>query len=101
MTDEDLVKTAQQFRDGVLKKRSSSMMCAVVSWPLQSMLSALYGVELDAEGVNFPGGGNHVFLRLPDGRVLDATADQFAADRPDLNVPAVYLGHPILGIHVV
>jgi hypothetical protein len=36
---------------------------------------------------------NHVWLRLTDGRALDATADQF-----DPSLPPVYLGE-LLAIH--
>jgi hypothetical protein len=62
------------------------MMCAVVSYSLQGYLSFL-GVttELGEVDLKF---SNHVFLKLPDGRILDATADQFGG-------PKVYLGMPL------
>jgi hypothetical protein len=41
---------------------------------------------------------NHIWLRLPDGRALDATADQFNTLFPSMDLPPVYLGKP-LSIH--
>lgn len=60
-------------------------MCMVVAAPLQGLLSALYGVETELVEVEFET-INHVYLRLPDGRILDPTADQFPG------MPDVYLG---------
>lgn len=58
-------------------------MCFAVCAPLQGLLSAS-GIETELEGINFPE-VNHYFLRLPDGRILDPTADQFGLE-------PVYLG---------
>lgn len=97
MTDDELVQIARDFRDGILDGRSSEWMCAVVSWPLRGFLSAVH--DIDAEPMESDlGHMNHVWLRLPDGRALDATADQFNRLFPDLNLPPVYLGPP-LSIH--
>ncbi len=60
-------------------------MCLVVAAPLQGLLSAVYGFGTDLEEVDF-GCTNHVYLRLPDGRILDPTADQFDG------MPDVYCG---------
>jgi len=84
MTDTRLIRIATELRGGILGRRSSRLMCMAVSAPLQGLLSALYSVETAIEEVAFPA-GNHVWLRLSDGRILDATADQFG-------LPAVYLG---------
>lgn len=68
-------------------------MCFAVCAPLAGLLR-LHGIEARVvEG--FPSDGdfyNHVWLELPDGRVLDPTADQFA------DMPPVYLGprHPAI-----
>lgn len=86
MTDTQLKRVAREFRKGVLGKRSARLMCMAVSAPLQGLLSALYGMDTELEEVQFPE-GNHVWLRLPDGRVLDATADQFGRE-------PIYLGEP-------
>lgn len=83
MTDRELIRIARQFRRGLLGRKSSTDMCMVVSGPLQGVLAGM-GVETTLETVEFIS-TNHVWLRLPDGRVLDATADQFGKD-------AIYLG---------
>jgi hypothetical protein len=89
MNSRELKSVARGIRSGILGKRSSVDMCMVVSAPLQGMLSAVYGVACELEEVWFDetpqGTTNHVFLRLPDGRILDATADQFGLE-------PVYLG---------
>ena len=84
MTDAELKRIARQFRRGILGKRPSAQMCMAVSASLQGVLSALYGVDTVLEEIQLRD-MNHVFLRLADGRILDATADQFGLD-------AVYLG---------
>lgn len=84
MTDRQLRRIALDMRRGILGARPSRDMCMAVSAPLQGLLSAVYGFETTLETVDFAE-TNHVWLRLPDGRVLDATADQFGRE-------AVYLG---------
>jgi hypothetical protein len=84
MRDKTLIRIARDFRAGILQGRPSTLMCAAVSFPLQGFLSALYGIETEVEKIDLDD-ANHVFLRLPDGRILDATADQFGLE-------AVYLG---------
>lgn len=84
MTDKALLRIARDFRKGILGKRPSRDMCFAVSAPLQGFLSALYGIQTELETVDF-GDTTHVWLRLPDGRILDATADQFG-------LAAIYLG---------
>lgn len=54
---------------------------------------AFIGVETTYEFVETED-FNHAFLRLPDGRVLDPTADQYG----HLNLPPIYIG-PALSIH--
>lgn len=85
MTDAELIEITRDFRDGILNGRPSDLMCYAVSAPLQGFLSAVYGVETILEEVDL-GECNHVWLRLPDGHILDATADQFPG------MPPVYLG---------
>ena len=87
MTDAELVDIAAEFRAGILDGRPSERMCAMVSWPLAGLLR-LYGVECEC----IEGDPGHVWIKLSDGRVLDATADQFSG------FPPVYLGEPA-GIH--
>lgn len=83
MSDRKLKRLAAQFRDGILAGRSSEFMCFAVCAPLQAFLAAL-GLETQLVEVRFPE-VNHVWLRLPDGRILDPTADQFGLE-------PVYLG---------
>ena len=86
MTDRDLKSLCAGFRKGLIKKREGDMMCGVVSYALHGYLSFL-GIKAEIEDVVLKH-SNHVFLRLPDGRVLDATADQFGG-------PKIYLGSPL------
>ena len=97
LTDAEIVLIATDFRTGILNGHSSQLMCAAVSWPLQGYLSAIHGLETEAVESDL-GHMNHTWLRLPDGRALDATADQFNTLFPDMNLPPVYLGKP-LSIH--
>jgi hypothetical protein len=97
MTDAELILLASEFRDGILDGDPPQMMCAAVSWPLGALLR-FHGVENKAVESDL-GEMNHIWLRLADGRALDATADQFNALFPDLHLPAVYLGPPLASIH--
>ena len=86
MTDRGILRIAREFRSGILGHGSSAKMCAMVCYPLQSLFSCV-GLEARCVEVALDR-TNHVFLALPDGRVLDPTADQFGG-------PAVYLGPPL------
>lgn len=93
MTDAELIQIASDFREGILDGGSSEMMCAAVSWPLAGYLGF---VGVRAEPVESDlGHMNHIWLRLEDGRALDATADQFNRLFPDMALPPVYLGPPL------
>lgn len=83
MTDRHLRKLVREFRDGILDGRPAEMMCFAVCAPLQAYL-AICGIETRLVYASLAE-VNHVWLRLPDGRVLDPTADQFGLE-------AVYLG---------
>jgi len=86
MRTSELKSLCLGFRRGLIKQREGDMMCAVVSYALHGYLSFL-GVKAEVEEVSLQL-SNHVFLRLSDGRVLDATADQFGG-------PKVYIGAPM------
>jgi hypothetical protein len=95
MTDGELIEFTREFREGVLNGGPSTFMCAVVCWPLESLLK-IHGVNLSAQmtaDVRMADGDtcNHVWLKLDDGRVLDPTADQFGDQ-----YPAIYLGPPLI-----
>lgn len=83
MTDKELKRIAAQFRDGILEGKSSAAMCFAICAPLQSFLSC-GGFETELIEADFED-TNHFWLRLPDGRILDPTADQFG-------LSPVYLG---------
>ena len=85
MTTRTIKRIATAFRHGLLGTRPSAGMCFAVCAPLQSYL-ALLGCDTELIGVDW-GTTNHVWLKFPDGRILDPTADQF----PNLGVN-VYLG---------
>jgi len=90
-TDATLKRIARQFRKGLLGSRPSDLTCAMVCIPLQGYLSAC-GLNTELME-SYPLRGdiaNHVWLRLPDGRVLDPTADQFGPQ-----YPPVYIGDPL------
>lgn len=91
MNDKQLIRFATQFRKGILGGNSSEWMCAAVSWPLSTLLAAHGVPNRIVEGDL--GECNHVWLALEDGRVLDATADQFNWCNPN-PLPPVYLGPP-------
>ncbi len=84
MTDAQLVRFARAFRRGIVGPRgSSAQMCFAVCAPLEGLL-ATQGVDARLRGVDFMA-VNHYWLELPDGRILDPTADQFGLE-------PVYLG---------
>jgi len=94
MTDAELLDVATEFRAGILGDGPGDGMCAAVSWPLAGYLSAMYNLpcecvtsEHSALSTDYI---NHVWIKLPDGRALDATFDQFCSEEK----VAVYLGKP-------
>lgn len=78
MTQRQLRRTATDFRTGLLDGRSSHGMCFAVCAALQGWLSVC-GVETEMVEANFVE-INHVWLLLPNGDILDPTADQFGLD---------------------
>jgi hypothetical protein len=93
VTDAELLKASTEFRDGLLDCTQfggdPTGMCFAVSSALGGYLSML-GLDCRLAEDDF-GFTNHVWLVLPDGRVLDATADQFNR-RLRCKLPKVYLG---------
>jgi hypothetical protein len=93
MAKDKLHRIVSEFRKGILGKRPSADMCRAVCLPLQGYLSmAGYEAEfiegeIDINNAVF----DHVWLELPDGRIIDPTADQFS--KPDgAPMPPVYIG---------
>jgi hypothetical protein len=101
MNDQKLIQVCRAFREGLLDGASSEAMCFVVASSLSGFLSA-HGVKTEVVEGSL-GVMNHFWLRLPDGRILDPTADQFNTLElsPPLTseiLPDIYLG-PALSIH--
>lgn len=96
MTDDELIETCRDFRNGLLGEGKCSVgMCAAVSWPLAAFLRSLCGidaecVESDLSDHSESAFYKHVWIRLPDGRVLDPTFDQFCSEE----LSDIYLGKP-------
>jgi hypothetical protein len=80
LTTRRLKLLATQWRRGLLGKDGSSRgMCFAVSASFGGWLSAAYGIDTEVVTVHFAE-INHCWLRLPDGRIIDATADQFGLE---------------------
>ena len=97
--DDVLMKSAVDFREGILAGRSSEGYCFMVCAPLEGYLHFL-GIDAEmVEGIvsldNDEWEIEHCWLCLPDGRVLDPTADQFE----NYELPEVYLGVPHKDVH--
>lgn len=92
LTNKQLIKIATGFRKGILLGEPSNLRCAMVCWPLAGLLKAAYGFECEPVESDL-GEMNHVWLRLPDGRALDPTLDQFNVLFNE-HWPEVYLGPP-------
>lgn len=77
------------FRRGILDGRKSARMCCAVSMPLAGYLEfcGIPCVLVHGEVID----NNHTWIKLADGRIIDATADQFK--NPDgTRMPQVYIG---------
>lgn len=102
MNDSDLIACATGFLDGIQgDKPTSHKLCFMVCAPLDGYLSFL-GVEskmVEGEITVNEQVCQHLWIELPDGRILDPTADQFPLlpnAIPQLQgmekMPRVYLG---------
>lgn len=90
MNDKELKKFALDFRKGILGKRSSTSQCFNICAPLSTLLD-MHGVENKVVRGEVGEYGNHYWIELADGRILDPTADQFNVF-PNANFPKVFLG---------
>lgn len=95
LTDAELIEICSDFRDGILGlDRAGDGMCAAVSWPLAGYLRSALGFECECVQSDHSEMTtdfiDHVWIRLPDGRALDATFDQFCSE----DKVKVYLGPP-------
>lgn len=96
MDDAELMTIATEFRAGILDGDPPDMRCFMVSAALAGYLKFV-GVECETVETDL-GEMNHVWIKLQDGRALDATASQFNRLFPHMELPEVYLGPP-LAIH--
>lgn len=84
----EIRKIATEFRSGILGRKSAYAMCLAVSAPLASYLQFCgYNCKL-TEGV--VGMWNHFWITLPDGTIIDPTADQFNSTY--IPMPKIYIG---------
>jgi hypothetical protein len=90
-TDKQLLKIATEFRKGMLGKDSSRGYCGMVCFALQGYLNAM-GIKTTLYEGDW-GEGNHIWMVLEDGRVLDPTIDQYNYITP--KYPMVHLGEPL------
>lgn len=91
LTETQIKQICLEFRRGILGRRKSRGQCGKVSWALQGYLS-FFGVQTEVcEGD--VGEWNHIYLRMPNGKVIDATADQFSTAKT--KYPQVYIGKPL------
>jgi hypothetical protein len=93
MRDATLKKIVADFRKGILDGRDSKYMCFAVCAPLQGYLSMIGYKSRLVQGEIKPSVDiltNHYWLELPDGRIVDPTADQFST--PERPMPQVYIG---------
>lgn len=88
ISDKKLIEICEEFAAGF---GSPKKKCAMVSWALQGYLNWQFGIKtflVEADVEDGKKSWSHHFLRLPDGRFLDATASQFKT----LKLPKIYLG---------
>jgi hypothetical protein len=90
----EIVTFAKDFRDGMLRDKSSAWMCRAVCMPLSTLL-VMQGFDVDlTEGTVICDEYEieHTWLTLKDGTILDPTADQFNEHISYWDMPPVYLG---------
>ena len=85
----ELLRLVTDFRKGILGKHDSESWCFMVCAPLEGFLPLWgYTAKLtDGHVCGLP----HVWLTLPDGQIVDPTADQFKKPNGE-SMPPVYIG---------
>ena len=102
MNDAKLIQIVKSFRYGIIGRKDSDYQCFVVSAPLKGYLAYKHGIKAKlidgAVRVQTKPGrfleAPHCWLELEDGRILDATYDQFGEDRPKVflgEMPSQYI----------
>ena len=96
MTAEDrkLRRIVSEFRKGIIGDKNSRNYCYMIAAPLEGYLNLIgYQCHLVTQGTVTVDDTyhQHVWLELPDHRIIDPTADQFPS--PDgKKMPEVYIG---------
>lgn len=101
-TDRQIYKIVREFRSGMLGPRGrGDSMCFAVCGPLVGLLRAM-GIEAELRMAWLKlceiGTSNHFWIELPDGRVIDPTADQFN-HMLGRKLPKIYFGPPDADLH--
>lgn len=85
-----LQKVCEDFTRGLLDGQPSTSMCWMVCAALAGFLGFFERLRCEpVEGM--VGKDHHWWLTLPDGRIIDPTADQFNG-RGNPDMPLVYIG---------
>lgn len=75
MKELEIRRQAKQFCRGLLGNTDTDSKCFITSIALTSYLNTI-GVECTLKE-GFVKGHHHFWIGLPDGKIIDATADQF------------------------
>ncbi len=87
-----LRRIVENFRDGLLDGKSSASKCFMVSSALAGYLSfAGYSCILTKGEIDGEEESEHFWLTLPDGTIIDPTADQFKQPGGQ-DMPSVFVG---------
>lgn len=94
MKERELLSLVKKYREVILKGKSSKHKCYAISKPLSELLNNM-GILCELTRGYYDGGkenhGQHDWITLKDGRIIDATADQFK--KPDgSDMPEIYFG---------
>lgn len=76
----------QEFRNGILGRRSSRDACFIICYPLQGYLSAAEGVSTELCEVWYGGAHHHCVLKTSDDVIIDPTIDQFEVQKKPFSV---------------
>ncbi len=95
-TDDGLMRFVREFSDEILKFSNGDTrgMCAMVCDPLSAYME-FCGIKNQCVVFDVKSNGiisNHVCILLPDGRIVDPTANQFVNPATGKTMPHYYLG---------
>jgi hypothetical protein len=91
-TTPNIMKAVILFRKGLIGKQTSRGACFMVCQPLRSYLRFSFGLHCRlVTGHVKHENSNHVWIELPNGTIIDPTADQFRSPTGE-TMPCVYIG---------